>query len=227
MDKEYENLTTVDFVCHGVPSQNFFDQCKSYIEERDGVKISGYQFRVKKRNGATPHYYKMEYITQKGERRESAPRLYTKSPFYLAFQKYISLRDSCYNCRFSCSNRCSDITIGDFHNIDRYISGIDRFQGVSTVVVNTEKGAELWRNSCEKTKYWQMDFKNLIANSELMCGPTPKPRVRDAFIEDLKNMSFDAVIKKYMNGKKEWKKDIYYMMPRGLRNLMKKAMGIK
>ena len=35
LNKEYNNLFTVDFVCHGVPSQELFDKCRNYVEEKE------------------------------------------------------------------------------------------------------------------------------------------------------------------------------------------------
>ena len=101
LNKSYENLITLDFICHGVPSQSFFNKCKSYVEEKNDIKIVGYQFRTKIKNGSTPHYYTLIY--EKDGKRKIKSDLYIKTPFYLAFQKYITLRDSC--CLLSTS-RC-------------------------------------------------------------------------------------------------------------------------
>ena len=226
LGRDYEKLYTVDFVCHGVPSQSLFDRCRQYVEQKEKISVLGYEFRAKKPNGATPHYYRLRYI-KNGKEYITRPRLYTKSPFYLGFQKYITLRDSCYQCRFASSNRCSEMTIGDFHNVDRYIQGVNRFDGISLVTLNAEKGAELWTCIRERTKSWELDFRKLIEEKELMCGGTPKPAGREAFVADLCTKPFRQVADKHMNCGQEWKKSIYYAMPRGIRGLMKKAMGIK
>ena len=45
--KKYDNLLTMDFICHGVPSQLLFDLNKSYLERKyNGVMLS-YDFRDK------------------------------------------------------------------------------------------------------------------------------------------------------------------------------------
>ena len=38
LKKEYGNLVTVDFFCHGVPSQHFFDKCIMFDDERKSRK---------------------------------------------------------------------------------------------------------------------------------------------------------------------------------------------
>ncbi len=224
LKRDYENLYTVDFVCHGVPSQKLFDQCREYEEKRDGIKFVSYQFRAKKKNGATPHYYKLTYL-KKGKKKTKT-KLYVDSLFYNGFQKYITMRDSCYDCHFSHSNRISDITIGDFHGIDKYISGINRFDGVSTVCVNSEKGMDLWNGVCENAIYYALDFSVLFENGELMCGGTQKPANRDDFIKALKEEPFEIVVRRYLDGTKSYTKKAYYAMPNFIRKIMKKILGI-
>ena len=98
LDKAYENLITVDFVCHGVPSQKFFDKCIKWYEENKGIKIIDYSFREKKKGGTTPHLFKIKYI--KNNKIKEKVDLYLKDPFYNAFQKRLSMRESCYKCHF-------------------------------------------------------------------------------------------------------------------------------
>ncbi len=222
LNKNYENLITVDFICHGVPSQTLFDKCRSYVEKKENIKLLSYSFRAKRKNGVTPHYYKIEY-ERNGNKKERIA-LYTESPFYYGFQRYITLRDSCYDCRFSYSNRVSDITIGDFHEVDRYLDGINRFDGVSSVVINTEKGCKLWNKVKDNTVCHTLDFKLLLQNKELMCGGTEKPLVRDEFVSALSTLPFNVVVKKYLNGKRQYTKKLYYSMPAILRKIMKKVM---
>lgn len=222
LKKEYDNLLTVDFVCHGVPSQHFFDKCRAYVEKKEKLTITGYSFRTKKKNGSTPHYYTIKYVKNNKSRQRTA--LYIDSPFYLGFQKYITLRDSCYDCHFSSSNRVSDITIGDFHEVDKYIDGINRFDGISSFVINTEKGNCIWSAIKGNTVFYQMDFKKLIANKEFMCGSTQKPKERDAFLKALISEEFEIVVKKYLNSKKQFTKRVYYLLPKFVRKTMKRIM---
>ncbi len=225
LKKDYENLLTVDFVCHGVPSQGLFDKCKTYVEKKKGVTLKGYQFRAKRKNGSTPHYCKITYLKNGKER--SKVMLYTKDPFYLGFQKYITMRDSCYECQFSYSNRCSDITIGDFHQVDEFIKGINRFDGVSVFVTNTQKGKQIWESVKEFLFYHKLDASKLIEEKGFLSGngnvATDK---RKKFLEDLKNKDFEYVVNTHLNTKKEWKKNVYYSLPRFIRKRIKKLMGV-
>ena len=224
LGRDYDNLLTIDFLCHGVPSQSFFDLCIDYVENKRNIKIFNYQFRAKKRNGATPHYYKIKYRKKDKDREKCF--LYLHSPFYYGFQKYISLRESCYQCPFSKSNRPSDITIGDFHAIDKYVKGINRFDGVSTVIINTAKGKKFWGEIEDNFVKHSIDFPELIKNKELMCGPTQKPKEYEEFWQDFKVLPFEKFVSKHLNGNREWKKRVYYRLPKCARRLLKKLMGI-
>lgn len=222
LGQEYDNLFTLDFVCHGVPSQSFFDKCKNFVEQKENIKILDFSFRAKKKNGATPHYYKMRY--KKNGCIKEKINLYFDSPFYYAFQKYITLRDSCYDCHFSHSNRVSDITIADFHEVDKYVKGINRFDGVSSVVVNTKKGETIWQAVKDKTIFTELDFSILLNNKELMCESTKKPPQREMFIEDLCSLSFEDFARKHLNGNCEYVKKMYYLLPKAARKILKKVL---
>lgn len=225
LKKEYEKLLLVDFLCHGVPSQGLFDKCKEYDEKKQNCEIVDFQFRAKKKNGSTPHYFRVKY--KKRGKEYVKTRLYMKSTFYYGFQKYITLRDSCYSCRFAYSNRCSDITIGDFHTINKYVQGINRFNGVSTVCINTEKGRAIWQSVQDKAVCTPVDFKLIYDAGELMHGGTQKPPHRDEFVHAMETEPFDVVANKYLDGSRKYAKQIYYGMPSPVRRMMRKMLRIE
>ena len=222
LDKDYENLMTVDFFCHGVPSQKFFDECLEYEDEKYSRKTLGYTFRAKVKNGVTPHYYKIKYI--KNGKTIEKTKFYYKSLFYALFQQYITMRESCYDCVFASSERLSDITIGDFHEIDKYVTGINRFNGVSTVIINSDKGKSLWQSIAEELEVFQMDTDKLKKDGTIFYGGTPKPSGREEFIRVYNERGVDGVANKYFGIKKYWKQEIYYRMPKQIRKILKKMM---
>lgn len=223
LSKEYKNLTTIDFFCHGVPSQKFFDQCIELDRKRLGGDIKHYEFRTKKKRGSTPHYFTEVIEGRNGDKTISD--LYFESPFYAVFQKYINLRESCYHCKFAGQNRVSDITIGDFHDIDKYVRGINRFDGVSTVIVNTEKGNQLWNNCHYEINAQPMDLNQLILDGVCFGSGTERPSRRDEFLKDYQEMTMENLIRKWADPSQYWKQRIYYSMPSFLRKLIKRFMG--
>lgn len=220
LKKDYPNLITSDFFCHGVPSQQFFDECILFDEKKKfGGKVIDYIFRSKKRNASCSHYFTVKYDKNGVLRTKTS--YYFNSTFYAFFQRYICFRESCYNCRFSGSKRYSDITIGDFHKIDKYCKGINRFDGVSTVVVNTKQGQDLF-DSCKNTLIvHEMDLEKLITDGTIFSGGSSEPKNRPEFIEDYNKMDLESLVNKYVNRKTYCKNRIYYYMPTPIRKILK------
>lgn len=224
LNRDYDNLITVDFFCHGVPSQDFFDKCRDNYEKKKNVKIIGFEFRSKIKHGRTPHYYTLTYLNM--TKIENETRLYFDFPFYAAFQKYINLRESCYECRFSSKRRYLDITIGDFHDIDNYVKDINRFEGVSTVIINTEKGKGLWEMCKDMVVSYPIDLQQLIDDKVCFQGGTKRPSGRDDFICAYNNLPFDAFVEIFLNSRAYRKQRLYYSMPKSLRKIIKKLMKV-
>ena len=63
-------------------------------------------------------------------------------PFMKAFLSNHILRPSCYACEFKADGYHSDITLGDFWNIDSALPGYSDDKGVSEVIVRSQKGLE-------------------------------------------------------------------------------------
>ena len=218
------NLYLIDFFCHGVPSQKMFDKCIEYVEKQNNIRVVGYEFRSKIKDGATPHYYTLKYLKNGQVRKKT--RLYLADPFYMGFQKYITLRDSCYHCPYGAGNHVGDITIGDFHGIDKYIRGINRFDGVSTVIINNDKGNTIWKSVCDTLMVHEIDLELLLKDRQIYSGCTIEPLNRKELLSDLNNLSFDQVVKKWFSSKHEWKRIIYYHLPSCVRRRVKDYMGL-
>ena len=223
--KDYENLLTIDFLCHGVPSQIFFNRCKAYEEEKYGKRILSYSFRTKIPGGTTPHYFTLQ--TEKNGKKKIVTKPYFQSTFYAFFQKYITLRESCYDCTFSERGRVSDITIGDFHDIEKYVPDINRFEGVSTVIVNTPNGESLFE--CAKDQLWVRPFnmQQLMTDRVLFSEKTKRPAGRDQFADDYKNMEFHSFINRHLDKKRYVFFAVYYRLPKSVRTVLRRICHIK
>ena len=131
--KEYDNLLTVDIVCHGVPPYKLFRMFMDSL----GVEIenvSGVNFRDKK-DGWNPKL--IFSVVSKGEKHFYDAKSTT---FMSAFLYNYSLRKSCFICPFQKTPRQGDITIGDFWRIQRYKKSLDDMQGTSVLLINNCKG---------------------------------------------------------------------------------------
>lgn len=126
-------LTTLDFMCHGVPSPELFRQTLQCLENAEGSKITEVTFREKTRGWRkqrTRVYFENGQVWE----RESL-----KTPYYYFFLHNDSLRDSCYGCEEYASHR-SDLTMADYWLLPKEQ---DDDLGTSLLLVHTGQGQRL------------------------------------------------------------------------------------
>lgn len=142
LHKKYENLVTVDFVCHGVPSPSVW---QSYINSFPNIHIDSAAFRDKMFGW---HHFG---LSLKGVKRSDMSiwhqsGIFSANPYMQVFLNNLSLRPSCYNCPAKCGRSGSDLTLGDFWGIEYIDPDIDDDKGISLILVNTAKGEMLLNN---------------------------------------------------------------------------------
>ena len=144
LDKDYEKLILVDFICHGVPNQKLFqkylDDIRTFCNETSQIKKI--DFRSKDLNWEK-FGMKIEFESGKIYSNDGNTDYWIKS-----FLQDIMLRPSCYNCANKGIDRNSDITLADAWGIEQYNSAFYNKQGTSLVVVHTLKG----QNKIEEIK---------------------------------------------------------------------------
>ncbi len=163
--KDYENLLAVDFICHGVPSPGVW---RRYLqEEMQNISarraeagkntvlssslnvmsaISDIEFRDKTLHG----WKKYSFVVRKKSASEADPNsvllsyIHRDNPYMKGFLADIYLRPSCYECRHKCGKSGSDLTIADFWGINNLMPEFDDDKGVGLVLVNSDRGAEVF-----------------------------------------------------------------------------------
>lgn len=138
LGKEYEELYTVDVLCHGVPSPAVWQRYCGEQEKAHRDKLSGVSFRDKVTGWKTCSVA----MGFKGGARYCVRN--SKDPYMKMFLGDICLRPSCHSCRFKDIPRLSDLTIGDAWGIQKHMPDMDDDRGTSVVLVNSEKGRRLW-----------------------------------------------------------------------------------
>ena len=136
-DKEYEKLFTLDLICHGVPNNRFFHQYLSFLEKRYGGKVTDFHFRHKKPDWLNGCVW-MEI--KRGKRRLPRELMYVESPYSKMYSgRNQCSRLSCSHCKYACTQRVGDMTIGDFWGYRKEEIGFDYRDGLSCVIVNHPK----------------------------------------------------------------------------------------
>lgn len=160
--KDEPGLFCVDVICHGVPSpkvwreylNNGFYKYKKFENEffcdenSDFFKITNVRFRDKSDGWRK---YRISFSVSnfsKGRESRSAifSQVYSDDVFMKLFLNDMILRPCCYDCQFKARRSGSDITLGDYWGIENKIPSFSDDKGVSAVVLNSEKGYDLFQS---------------------------------------------------------------------------------
>lgn len=188
---DMEKLILCDFICHGTASPMVWKKYVEFLNHQLGEKIEYYSFRGTDRLGVN-----FPQIVAGGK--NISLKYKNKNSFYKMYVSCYITRPSCYTCNYASYERVSDITLGDFWNIDSVDRQMNDGNGVSSVILNTEKGKEIFdkcRNDllylkCSKEDIWQPHLEY----------PNEEPLKRVEFWKDFQNKNFKEVLSKYGRG---------------------------
>lgn len=152
----WENLFTIDLICHGVPSPL---DLKRYLDMHDTTIVEIKSFRDKSWKAG----YAMTCVDKNGKVIRDEDNY-----FFAAFNNNKSLRWSCYTCKFKTGlHRCSDITIGDFWGAVKFKEELKN--GLSLSITHSSKGKQLIAES--GLKYEEVDWDEcLFRNRDYFYG---------------------------------------------------------
>lgn len=188
--KNNDNLITIDLFCHGVPSPKLFTKYVKELEDTNNDKLINYDFRDNSTgwdsysNRAT--FKNKEIITNR-----------RKNEYMQLFLSDIALRESCYNCNFKLGNKYSDLTLGDFWGVKKYYPEMYIKEGVSAIIINTEKGVNVFETLKDDIKYKACKIEEIISGNNSLKVSCKMPKNRGNFFNDLDIMDFYNLSKKY------------------------------
>lgn len=184
-----QNLITVEFLCHGVPSNKFFTEYKHYVEKKYGAKLVAFDFRPKN-FGWRKTNFQLKFANNK-----IIDISYKQSYFFKNFYKNTCLNKSCYTCTRT-SDKNSDFTIGDFWGLKDYKPEIKEKEGVSIVMARTEKAIEFIKQikNCTIEEVPVSAVKYAFVNHK---AGNNSNNARKIFMTDAKKHGYMRTAKKY------------------------------
>ena len=193
LGKEYDNLVTCDFICRGVNSPKVFLKYMEMLERQFGAKATEIKFKNKKWGW---HNFSLRVNFENGKE-------YCKDRWHdLFFIGYLQAgnftRPSCYECHFKGFPQKADITLADFWGIERVDPTMDQDKGTSLVMVNSDKGMDLFNSIKDKIEWRQFTMADAREGNPAMEGSlsSAKPN-RAEFFKDLDKLPFEKIGKKY------------------------------
>ena len=191
---KYENLITVDIICHSVPSPLFFKEYLNMIENHFKDKIINISMRDKALGwGSTKSYrYYMnsgkEYFNPKGI-----------VGWQRIFESGLVTRESCFDCHYTNLNRVTDFTIGDFWDTQNLRPELKSKEGTSILLVNTEKGLSILDAIKQQAMLWPVSIEEYM--QPRLNSRTEEPINYNQFWSIYRKKGFNQTYKKYWKRK--------------------------
>ena len=155
LGKDYDNLITADFICHGVPPVSLL---RAYFDQKGINDVVSIDFRPKHRDWVDD----IDVKYKEGKKKYCSP--WSADSYFWLFQKYKSLRRSCYKCKYCNGHRASDISLADFWGYRAFDPQIFSKKGISLVITNTNKGESVLNALNDEDKSYVIKIDNEYSN---------------------------------------------------------------
>ncbi len=185
LGKNYDNLLTVDLICHGVPSPQYL---ANYLDKHHDVsQIADVEFRTRDGWGVGLN------VVMKDGTNINLPNM--QSSYMKGFLKDITLRKSCYTCKYTCLPRKGDLTIGDLWSASKMKLDVPHQKGISVILANNAKGKAFLERATENSVHtYQMQKLSSLKGLNANIFKTSLHNTCDVFNENYKNMDFDKAV---------------------------------
>lgn len=195
LQKDYENLIIVDFICRAIGSPKIFKNYLKTFETRYGSPVVHARAKSKE--------YGWRNLTQKVTL-ANGKNVFEKH-FESVWTSHFNMdglyhRPSCQDCKFKGIPRISDITIADFWGVEKIkLENIeDKDLGLSIVMCNSQKGLRYFEGIKKKVNYQSISFESFVKDNMALYNSVQKEMVdRDAFYRDIETMPLQDAIAKY------------------------------
>ena len=219
--KDYEELLTVDVVCHGVPSPGLWRKYLKFLTRPEGTLkntklqsssislndisfIKDISFRDKRLNwenfGIAIHYA----APNDGRNSESQSSIieinkkdsvffesHKENIFMQGFLRDLYLRPSCYECPVKCGKSHSDITLADFWGIKNHHPEFHSNKGVSLILVNSSKGIR-FISDCPISIH-KVSYIDALSGNRAIEKSATKPKQYNKFWQKYKRIGIRAI----------------------------------
>ena len=197
--KKPDNLIIVEFICHGLSSHKYFQLGKANLERKYKSKIVDLEFHSKRRSWRSNTVH---IELENGKEKELSS---FENPYMYGFFKNITLRESCYHCPVKKEKRNSDIILADFWEIKKIAPKLEKYNGVSMVLVLTEQGDELLNSVSYDLEMHEVDCQKVCETKKHLKAYNYDMEKRSAFMQDVEANGYDHAEKTYLKPK------IYYV----------------
>lgn len=198
LGKDYDNLITIDFVCHGVPSKKYWTDYKKFLMDKYKSEIAILSFHDKSLGYRSTG---MKVVFKNEKKYWASPR----TDYMLkAFYSNIINRPSCSECAFKTKHHSSDRTCYDCWNAEAICDECkDDNMGYTNVLINSTKGKIFFEQMEEMLEWHSVGEEDIMPKGGGMLLKSAKKNSQyDEFWKTYNNMEFENVSKRYLNIKR-------------------------
>lgn len=210
LKNDYDNLYTVDVLCHGVPSPKVFRRYLRELNFKDGSKV---EFRNKETG------WKNYSLTINGDNKNYT-KSHHKDDYMKIFLGNLSLRESCFNCKFKDLNRDSDITIGDAWGIEKHSPELDDDKGASVIIIHSNRGMQLFKEIRDNLVFKSVDIDIALPKNSDSRKSVKRNKNKDKFFSEIDDGKKLSELVKYSDDK-----TLIHKLLRKGKKLLKKVIG--
>ena len=185
LNKKYSNLITQDIICHGVPSPLLW---RKYLKSALSSKPKEIDFRNKSKG-----WLNYSFVIKCSDLIIDFP--FNKNPYMQMFLQNISLRESCYNCKFKSIERASDITLADFWGAQNILPKMFDDKGTSLVLINSQKGQLYFNLIKDSLIYLTVSTEEALKYNPSAVKSVAPHYKRDVYLQNISNKDFDYLYK--------------------------------
>lgn len=221
LGKDYENLYTVDIVCHGVGSQAYFDKYMDCARERYG-KIKALRFRSKEYAGWSCGGGVV--VVDSSDCLKKIPYRDFDNYYYSYFLSGDIYRKSCYSCKYANTNRVGDFTLGDYWGVEALNLPLQTENGCSLLLVNNRHAMQLL-DEIESLDRVETTVEQAAHCNKQLNAPSKLMDSRQNRIGEYESMSGQQIQKEYLKNHRKTvvKGQLKALMPYKLKLLIRRA----
>lgn len=208
--KEYDNLYTMDLICHGVASPKLFAKYLIWLSGKMKGKIIVYDFRDKSCG------WGLDYMSK------TKTKPSTLDPYYYHFLEGTTYRECCYRCNYCTKERVGDITIGDYWGVEKEHPEFYSTKGVSCLLVNSEKGMRLWNLIKSEFYFLESTFEQVARANHNLSHPTKRTSLRDSIYLHIDDMDVNEYFATQLAIPFNLKARVKLLLPKWLKIWIKK-----
>ena len=187
LQKEYDDLYTVELICRGINSPKAFTAYMDELQKKFKSKIKEVHFKNKS------HGWTNLGTLVRFENGNTYYRNRHNDPWVNAFiVGNLYIRPSCENCKYKTFPRVADITIGDFWGLN--FRAEEEKYGVSVAFVNTEKGDILFQTAKDHMFVESRAFDEAKRSNPALTNSVKLNPKRKEFFNRIENEPYSKVV---------------------------------